>query len=327
MTTTFDLGLAGKAAVVTGAGAGIGQAIARGLAAAGVRVALVEIDPTRAAATAELIEKAGGLAIALPVNVMDTTALADAITAAHAEFGRLDILVNNAGGVKASRFVDQSERSWRRHIDINLISMLAATSTAAPLIARTVAAGNHTTENEAPRGQAPGNEVGDARRSGGSIVNITSIEGLRAAPMYAVYAACKAGMINFTRTMALELAESGIRINAIAPDMTATAGIRGIMHGPVDPDTLPAPPAEQVLGVERYIPLGREGVATEIADAAVFLCSDRAAYITGTTLNVDGGTAASAGWLRSGPGWTLHGTPTPPGPAPTSTPPPSPNNA
>ncbi|ADP83991.1 SDR family NAD(P)-dependent oxidoreductase [Pseudofrankia inefficax] len=292
MASTFDLGLVGKAAVVTGAGAGIGQAIARGLAAAGVRVGLVEIDPSRAAASAELIAKEGGTALPLQADVMDTAALGAAITAAHAEFGRLDILVNNAGGVKGTRFLDQSERSWRRHIDINLVSMLAATATAAPLIARTVAASG---------------PVNASRRSGGSIVNITSIEGTRAAPMFAVYAACKAGMINFTRTMALELAESGIRINALAPDVTATAGLRGIMHGPVDPDALPAPAPGLFPGLDRYVPLGREGVAAEIADAAVFLCSDQAAYITGTTLSVDGGTAASAGWLRSGAGWTLQG--------------------
>jgi 2-hydroxycyclohexanecarboxyl-CoA dehydrogenase len=292
MAAMFDLGLTGKAAVVTGAGAGLGQAIARGLAAAGVRVGLVEIDPTRVAATVELIEADGGSALPLSVDVMDTAALGTAITTAHAEFGRLDILVNNAGGVKAKRFLDQSERSWRRHIDINLVSMLAATSVAAPLIADTVAANGGI--------HGPG-------RSGGAIVNIASIEAGRAAPLYAVYAACKAGMINFTRTMAVELAELGIRINAIAPDMTATAGIRGIMHGPVDPAAVPANPPELLAGIERYIPLGREGVAAEVADAAVFLCSDRAAYITGTTLSVDGGTAASAGWLRAGDGWTLHG--------------------
>jgi NAD(P)-dependent dehydrogenase (short-subunit alcohol dehydrogenase family) len=291
-TGGFELGLEGRVAVVTGAGAGIGQAIARGLAAAGVRVGLVEIDPTRADATADLIAKAGGTAVPLIANVMDTAALADAITSAHTEFGRLDILVNNAGGVKASRFLDQSERSWRRHIDINLVSMLAATSAAAPLIASTVAAGG---------------DVNQPHRTGGAIVNITSIEGLRAAPMYAVYAACKAGMINFTRTMALELAELGIRINAIAPDLTATAGIRGIMRGPVDPDNLPEPAPGRLAGIARYIPLGREGVAAEIADTAVFLCSDRASYLTGATLSVDGGTAASAGWLRTSNGWTLQG--------------------
>ncbi|WP_076819319.1 SDR family NAD(P)-dependent oxidoreductase [Pseudofrankia asymbiotica] len=303
MTVTggFELGLTGKAAVVTGAGAGLGQAIALGLARAGVLVGLVEIDPTRATATAELIEKDGGRALPLPANVMDTAALAEAITATHAEFGRLDILVNNAGGVKGSRFLDQSERSWRRHIDINLVSMLAATSAAAPLIAQTVAASG------SPAG------TGGNGRGGGSIVNITSIEGMRAAPMYAVYAACKAGMINFTRTMAVELAEQGVRINAIAPDMTGTAGLRGIMRGPVDPDELPPVPPERLPGIERYVPLGREGVASEVADAAVFLCSDRASYITGTTLSVDGGTAASGGWLRAGDGWTLQGAPAPSG--------------
>ncbi|OHV56959.1 MULTISPECIES: SDR family oxidoreductase [unclassified Pseudofrankia] len=305
MTGGFELGLAGKAAVVTGAGAGLGQAIALGLARAGVLVGLVEIDPTRATATAELIEKGGGRALPLPASVMDTAALAEAITAAHAEFGRLDILVNNAGGVKGARFLDQSERSWRRHIDINLVSMLAATSTAAPLIAQTVAASGDPASPVGPGGHGRG--------GGGSIVNVTSIEGMRAAPMYAVYAACKAGMINFTRTMAVELADQGIRINAIAPDMTGTAGLRGIMRGPVDPDELPPVPPGRLPGIERYVPLGREGVASEVADAAVFLCSDRASYITGTTLSVDGGTAASGGWIRSGTGWTLQGDPTPSG--------------
>jgi len=300
VTGGFELGLAGKAAVVTGAGVGLGQAIALGLARAGVAVGLIDIDPERATATAALIEKAGGRALPLPADVMDTAALTDAITSAHAQLGRLDILVNNAGGVKASRFLDQNERSWRRHIEINLVSMLAATSTAAPLIAQTVAGPGGSGSPAGPGGHGHG---------GGSIVNITSIEGVRAAPMYAVYAACKAGMINFTRTMAVELADQGVRVNAIAPDMTGTAGIRGIMRGAVDPDELPPLAPERLLGVARYVPLGREGVASEVADAAVFLCSDRASYITGATLSVDGGTAASAGWLRSPGGWALDGGP------------------
>jgi NAD(P)-dependent dehydrogenase (short-subunit alcohol dehydrogenase family) len=278
----FELGLEGQAAVVTGAGAGIGQAIAVALAGVGVRIALVEIDPERAATTRRLVEKAGGEAFALPTDVMDTEALAGAVRAGHDRFGRLDILVNNAGGVKATRFLAQSERSWRRHIDINLVSMIAATSAAAPLIA--------------------------AGGRGGSIVNITSIEGLRAAPMFAVYAACKAGMISFTRTMAVELSEHRIRVNALAPDHTATAGMRGIITGPVDPADLPERPADQRAAVVDYIPLGREGDASECGDAAVFLCSDRARYITGTTLNIDGGTWASSGWVRSGEGWTLYPT-------------------
>ncbi|MFC8435300.1 SDR family NAD(P)-dependent oxidoreductase [Streptomyces sp. NPDC057253] len=276
---TFDLGFEGKAAVVTGAGAGIGQAIAVALAGAGVRVGLVDIDLQRAEVTRELAERAGGTATSLAADVMDTAALTEAVTAAHRSFGRLDILVNNAGGVRARRFLEQSERSWRRHIDINLVSMLAATSAAAPLIASS---------------------------GGGSILNVTSIEGRRAAPMYAVYAACKAAMISFTHTMAVELAEHGIRVNALAPDHTATAGNRGILTGPVDPEALPPRPPDRAAAVRRYVPLGREGAAAECADAAMYLCSDRAGYVTGVTLNVDGGTAAAGGWVRSGAGWTLY---------------------
>ncbi|WP_413796926.1 SDR family NAD(P)-dependent oxidoreductase [Streptomyces iranensis] len=276
---TFELGLDGKAAVVTGAGAGIGQAIAVALAGAGVRVGLIDIDFPRAEATRALAETAGGTAISLVADVMDTAALTEAVAAAHRTFGRLDILVNNAGGVRARRFLDQSERSWRRHIDINLVSMLAATSAAAPMIASS---------------------------GGGSILNITSIEGERAAPMYAVYAACKAGVISFTRTMAVELAEHRIRVNALAPDHTATAGNRGILTGLVDPGALPPRPPDREAAVRRYVPLGREGAVEECADAAVYLCSDRAGYVTGITLHVDGGTAAAGGWVRSGGGWTLY---------------------
>ena len=128
---------------------------------------------------------------------------------ADQRFGRLDILVNNAGGVGRRPFLEQSEKSWRRHIDLNLVSMLAATSAAVPVMIR--------------------------GGRGGAIINISSIEGSRAAPYYAVYAACKAGMNNFTRTMALELADHGIRVNAIAPDFTLTPGIQGNVTGPVDP--------------------------------------------------------------------------------------------
>jgi NAD(P)-dependent dehydrogenase (short-subunit alcohol dehydrogenase family) len=276
--SSFPLGLGGKAAIVTGAGAGIGQGAALGLARAGVRVGLVDIDPARAEFTAALIAKEGGEALPLPADVMDTGALTAAIESAHRAWGRLDILVNNAGGVRGRKFLDQSERSWRRHIDINLVSMLAATSAAAPLMTE-----------------------------GGSIVNVTSIEGLRAAPTFAVYAACKAGMISFTKTMAVELGERGIRVNAIAPDHTATPGLRGVRSGPADPDDLPPRPLAQQEAVQRYVPLAREGVVAECADAIVFLCSDRASYVTGVTLSVDGGAAAASGWVRAGDGWSLYG--------------------
>jgi NAD(P)-dependent dehydrogenase (short-subunit alcohol dehydrogenase family) len=142
---------------------------------------------------------------------------------------------------------------------------------------------------------------------GGSIVNVSSIEGSRAAPMFAVYAACKAGMESFTRTMALELAEHGIRVNAIAPDWTRTPGNSGLRQGPI-PDELPPRPAVMADRLAHYVPLGREGTAAECGDVAVFLSSPMASYVTGAIVPVDGGTWASSGWTRvRGGNWSLFG--------------------
>jgi NAD(P)-dependent dehydrogenase (short-subunit alcohol dehydrogenase family) len=134
---------------------------------------------------------------------------------------------------------------------------------------------------------------------GGSILNVASIEGTRAAPMYAVYAACKAGMISFTRSMSLELAPHAIRVNCIAPDHTATPGNRGNRTGPVDPSSWPEQTPEREDVWRRLVPLGREGVDAECGDVAVFLSSAMSRYVTGTTVPVDGGTWASSGWFRS----------------------------
>lgn len=116
-------------------------------------------------------------------------------------------------------------------------------------------------------------------------------------------------MISFTKSMAVELGEHGIRVNAVAPDHTATAGMRGIMHGAQSPEDLaPRAPAE-AAGVRAYVPLGREGNAEEFAKVAVFLCSDAAAYVSGTTINVDGGTYAASGWIKAADGnWSLYGS-------------------
>ena len=272
-----DILLRDDVAVVTGGGGGIGMGIALGLAKFGAAVAVLDVVPERTEQAVDAIEELGGTGLALPTDVMDSDQIRSSIERARDHFGRLSILVNNAGGVRAAKFIDQSERSWRRHIEINLVSMLAATSAAVPSM------------------------IENGR---GSIVNITSIEGFRAAPLYSVYAACKAGMINFTRTLAVELAEENIRVNAIAPDLTTTPGLRGNRTGPVDASTWVDFPAS---ASEKYVPLGREGVVEECASAAVFLCSSMGGYITGTTLNVDGGTWASSGWTRDGSGgWTLH---------------------
>jgi NAD(P)-dependent dehydrogenase (short-subunit alcohol dehydrogenase family) len=281
MSIADRLSLAGQVAFVTGGGGGIGRAMALSLAAAGADIAVIEIIPERAEETAERVRELGREALAVPGDAMDSEALRTAIAATDARFGRLDILVNNAGGVSARPFLDQSERSWRRQIDINLVSMLAATHAAAPLMIR--------------GGQ------------GGAIVNVASIEAERAAPNFAVYAACKAGMVSFTKSMALELSEHRIRVNCIAPDHTVSPGTMGNRAGPVDPESWRQRSAEEVDAMNRLIPLGREGIDMECGDAAVFLCSALASYVTGVVLPVDGGTWAAGGWVRGRNGkWTLN---------------------
>jgi NAD(P)-dependent dehydrogenase (short-subunit alcohol dehydrogenase family) len=273
-----DILLTDQVAVVTGGGGGIGQGIALGLARFGCDVAVLDVEPARCEATEAAIERLGRRGLGIVCNVMDTAALTESIDRARAELGRLDVLVNNAGGVRGGLFLTQPEASIRRHVEINLFSMLFATQAAA----RHMVAGGH----------------------GGSIVNVTSIEGMRAAPMFAVYAAAKAGMISFTKTMALELAEHGIRVNCIAPDHTITPGGRGNRTGPVDPSTWADSDSDSWAKV---VPLGREGIVEECASTAVWMCSKMSDYVTGVTVNVDGGTWASSGWLRTRDGgWTFN---------------------
>jgi NAD(P)-dependent dehydrogenase (short-subunit alcohol dehydrogenase family) len=275
-----DTLLTDQVAVITGGGAGIGRAIALAFAAVGADVVIGDIVPERCEEAAARVRELGRRALAVPTDVMDTAQVVALIERAASELGRIDILVNNAGGVSARPFVEQSERSWRRHIDLNLVSVLAATSAAVPVM------------------------IKGAR--GGSILNITSIEASRAAPNYSVYAACKAGINNFTRTLAVELADHRIRVNAIAPDMTDTPGLRGNRAGPVDPSVWIELTDEQKSAVARRIPLGRPGVDTECGNAAVFLASRMSSYITGIVLPVDGGTSGSGGWVRSRGGkWVL----------------------
>jgi NAD(P)-dependent dehydrogenase (short-subunit alcohol dehydrogenase family) len=276
-----DILLTDQVAIVTGGGGGIGRAIALACASVGADVVIADIVPERCEETAARVREMGRRALPIPTDVMDTDQIRAMIEKADAQFGRIDILVNNAGGVSGRPFLEQSERSWRRHIEINLVSMLAATSAAAPIMIR--------------------------GGRGGSIVNVTSIEGSRAAPSFAVYAACKSGMISFTRSMALELSEHKIRVNAIAPDHTVTPGNHGNRSGPVDPATWTKRTPEQDDAYARLIPLGREGVDEECGNVAVFLSSKLSEYVTGIVVPVDGGTWASSGWVRGRDGkWTLN---------------------
>jgi NAD(P)-dependent dehydrogenase (short-subunit alcohol dehydrogenase family) len=277
-----DTLLSDQLAIVTGGGAGIGRAIALAYAAAGADIVIADIVPERCQETVARVRELGRQALAVPTDVADSNQVQALIDSAENHFGRIDILVNNAGGVSPRAFIEQSERSWRRHIDLNLVSMLAATSAAVPVMIR--------------------------GGRGGAIINVSSIEASRAAPNFAVYGACKAGMLNFTRSMALELGEHRIRVNAIAPDYTVTPGLRGNHTGPVDPSSWIEPTPEQESATARRIPLGRAGIDTECGSVAVFLASSMSDYVTGTVIPVDGGTWASSGWLRDKSGnWTLAG--------------------
>lgn len=253
----------GRVAVVTGGGTGIGRGVAEALAACGARVAIWERDPDRASEVAGPI---GGLGLTL--DVRDVEAVDDALATTVDRFGPVEILVNNAGGTFHSPFLDTSDKGFDTLVEANLGHVLRCTRRVA---ARLVAAGRP-----------------------GAVINVTSIEGVRAAPGYAAYAAAKAGVINLTQTLSVELAPHGIRVNALAPDVCATEGLLA-MGGP---------DAEERMG--RAVPMGRPGRVDELAGAAVFLASDLASYITGETLHVDGGTHAAGGWYPGPDGrWTL----------------------
>ncbi|ORA76210.1 oxidoreductase [Mycobacterium heidelbergense] len=225
-----------------------------GMAAFGAEVAIWERDPQTCAQAAESIG-----ALGVVTDVRDGGQVDAALQRTTAELGPATILVNNAGGVFPSPLLDTSENGWDALYKANLRHVLLCTQR----IARQLVSVNLP----------------------GSVISVTSIEGVRAAPCYAAYAAAKAGVINYTKTAALELAPHGIRVNAIAPDITLTEGLAQLS-------------GDAAGSVGNIVPLGRPGHVDEIASVAVFLASDMSAYLTGQTLHVDGGTHAAGGWYR-----------------------------
>ena len=246
--------LDGRVAVVTGGGAGIGRAVAAAFAEFGAHVAIWE--KVEAAAMTAACEVDG---LACVTDVRDAEQVDAALQRTVEKLGTPSILVNNAGGVFWSGLLETSFNGWEALIRINLTQVLLCTQRLAKAM---VAAG-----------------------AGGSIINVSTIEGVRAAPGFAAYAAAKAGVVNFTKTAALELAPHGIRVNGLAPDFTLTESLARM-----------APAGEE--NAKLMVPLARAGHVDEMAGAAVFLASGLSSYVTGQTLHVDGGTSAAGGWYH-----------------------------
>jgi NAD(P)-dependent dehydrogenase (short-subunit alcohol dehydrogenase family) len=261
--------LDGKTAIVVGGATGIGGAVSRDLARAGVKVALCDMDAAALSETSEAIRQDGRLLLADVLDVRDLPAIERFFAAFDKVASRVDILVNIAGGTRFAMFGDTTPEMWESDARWNYLYVL------------------HTCRQAVPR----------MRGAGGSIVNITTIEAHRAAPGYSVYAGYKAALANFSRSLAVELGRERIRVNTVAIESIPTPGttrIRGSF------DWKDRARAEELTraGYEMYVPLGRTGTADELSNAVLFLASDLSSFITGTAVHVDGGGWASSGWTR-----------------------------
>ncbi len=239
---------------MTGAAQGIGRACALRLARAGCHVVLVDLKREQAEAVAAEVEALGARALAVEADVRGAAAVERSVSQALAHFGRIDVLVNNAGGLAGHRLqpvAEADDRFWDDVIDLNLRAVfLWSRAVARALI---------------------------ARGSGGALVNIASISGLRGSPRLAPYGAAKAAVMQLTQTLALELAPHGIRVNCVAPASIET------------PQALAGASAALRDGMSRAAPLGRLGQADEVASVVLSLASRWSAYVTGQTVMVDGG--------------------------------------
>jgi NAD(P)-dependent dehydrogenase (short-subunit alcohol dehydrogenase family) len=251
--------LAGRVAVVTGGGGGIGAATARLFAQHGAQVVVAEIDARRGQAIADEI---GGLALAVDVREPDqVSALAHT---ALDRYGRVDVLVNNVGHWlrHPGNFVDTDPQLWDELYRINLHHVFLVTRAFLPAM------------------------IG---RHAGAIVNVSSLEGLRGYPEDPVYAAFKAAVVHFTRSLAVQVGRDGVRVNAIGPDVTES----------------PQVPYSQWLSQDeqaqwpQWVPVGRMGLPEDQARVILFLASELSGFVTGHTIPTDGGTGAAGGWYRS----------------------------
>jgi len=261
MLDASKLSFQGRRALVTGAGAGIGEAIALGLASFGADVAVLDRNETTARRSAERVRALGRRAVALAADVRDAAALERALDQATRELGELDVLINNAGAAIRKPVIDFDDAEWDHELRLNLTSAFVASRWCAK---RWIAA-----------------------KRAAAIVNVATTEGIRGCPGFGPYSAAKAGMINLTKTLSSELGPYGIRVNAIAPDYTPT---ESAMEHDLEGSTSGA----LMERVGRKIPLRRIGTPDDSAGAVLFLASDLASWISGQTLVVDGGALACA---------------------------------
>ena len=243
--------LKGRVALVTGASSGLGTQFAKALADNGAAVVLVARRADRLKALKDEIESKGGKAIAADADVTDSAAMTRAFDAAEKAFGTVTILVNNAGIAHGGRAVEMSPEEWRKVLSINLDSVFFWAQEASRRIL--------------------------AARKQGAIVNIASVLGLAVSKGAVAYAAAKAGVVQVTKALAVELACKGVRVNAIAPGWFVTEMNDDYLSG------------EAGDAIKREIPMGRFGNPGDLDGALLLLVSDAGSYITGATIVVDGG--------------------------------------
>lgn len=249
MFKTEDFRLDGAVALVTGAGAGIGRAIAETFAGAGAAVVVSDLNAEMAVAVADAIAASGGRAIGIACNVTEEADLAGAVDKAVAAFGGLTILVNNAGGGGPKPF-EMSMDDFRWAYELNVFSVFRLCQLAAPHM---------------------------EKAGGGAILNITSMSGDNKNQRMASYGSSKAAESHLTRNIAFDLGPKNIRVNAIAPGATRTAALQSVLTPDIEATML------------RHTPLKRLGEPADMANAALFLCAPAASWISGQVLTVSGG--------------------------------------
>lgn len=248
---SVELTLKDKTAIVTGSSSGIGHAIALYLAKAGAIVTLAARRIERLKKVVWEIEKMGGKALPLKIDVREKADIQKMVTETVRQFGRVDILVNNAGILDFKKFLEIDDQSWDQILDVNLRGYFWAAQEVAKEM---------------------------AKKKSGRIINIASIAGFCAFPQITVYNVSKAGIIMLTKSIAAELGPLGINVNAIAPGLIETEMTEGMLKNPKT--------AEELL---TKIPLARTGKPEDIASVVLFLASDLSSYMTGETVIVDGG--------------------------------------